>query len=614
MFILFFILNFLSQSFFSGENTNYDDGSNSLWAYQSEETNNNSLLTPPEENYINLDNQNISNDLFSANLYNENQNKYYENVIIPEFEIDEKKLTYDDTSGINTFFNKDVYYDDNNFTDKNQKFLDLFKNFCNELKLKTKIDIYNMFIDLSRDLSNEKNPILANEKMKKIFNKYLLGKNLKTLLKMITENTILNIFVGKKKEPKTKEEYIFKQNPCCSISIDKDKISSINIIGDVHASYDVFGLLYNFFLNSKNGDYLIFVGDYVDKDYSPELYSSIFCFLISSIVNSFFISQEKEIYKLFGENYPTIIFNRGNHETLNFVRHQLLDILIKYNLLDSNSIESTYEEYVKEVYFYETVVNIKNYSTFVIGHSIMLELFNIPVDCNKFLNNEIKFYYKNVLNTKDIDNHKMIKSYKKNFKEKQEYNDFKSIINCQKRFYLRFFRNPEWRSSARLLGEPSYENYFVAADDIFFELKNAKNIFNLNYKNTEPIKFIAFGHAHFSNVFSLYKLCKTKNFCALPLDENLYKTEARFGEKNFLNLNNKTYFVFKNGTSLKELINKKNIFALFLPPLNMNGYGRWISKELNINYENISSYAYRIKNNFNNELCVESIKIKTMFQ
>jgi hypothetical protein len=381
--------------------------------------------------------------------------------------------------------------------------------------------------------------------MKMIFNKYLLGKNLKNFLEKITEIIQKNLWFKKIEKPISKKDYIFNKNTFCALSIDQEKVSSINIIGDVHASYDIFGLFYNFFLNSKNGDYIICVGDYVDKDYSSELYCSIFNLLITGLLNAFFIQKENNINEIFGENYPAIILNRGNHETLNYVRSQLLNKLIEYNLLNRNEIYSIYENYTKEAYFYETIINIKNHSTFLVGHSVLLEFLKFPIDCNKLKKNDIKYFYKNILNTKDIENEEIITLYKKVFKkEKNQENiyDFKSIINCQKKYYLQFFKNLEWRTSARLIGDPSFENFTPKSDDIFFKLKSAKNIFDINYKNTEPVKFIAFGHSHFTNE-----------------------------------------------------------------------YGSWITKELSEDFESISSYGYRIKNNFNNELYIESIDIKKAF-
>ncbi len=458
-----------------------------------------------------------------------------------------------------------------------------FKEFSdNIIKPETGIDAFKILEELS-SLSNE-DPYEVKLKFKKIFENNVSEKNFERFLTFIPE--IINSSINKNQNNPNEDDSLFFQHPYAAISIDKNNFSSLNVVGDVHSSYDSLGLIYKFMLNAKENDNLIFVGDYIDRDAHEEPYSSIFCLILTGALNAFYVWNN---CKNNNSNLPKIIFNRGNHESIDYIGAKCFQMI--NNLTKMKSSEALLKKYFKNTYFLETLINIKNEATFIIGHSAMLEVLEKPIDCSSI--EKTSFFYVNL-----IENN--------NYKFLNKSSNISNLINVQNEFYENFNSNKDWNTPIRFLGDPSNKNKLNSHRRIDVKIEDTKKIYNLNYKNSAPLNFIFFGHSHKNNFESLSKLCNLNMFCAIS--EKFKNYDEKFYNIDFLNSENKIA-IFENKTTLKTLSNS-NVFGFFLPPLYKNTFGLDLSTKTN---NKIDSFIYRIKYNSNNELFAESIKTEDAF-
>jgi hypothetical protein len=479
--------------------------------------------------------------------------------------------------------------------------LDFFKDFSSEIEIETGIDVFNLLKELST-ISNEKNISQVGFKLNEIFLNFIAGKNIERFLNLIPEIINKSIFNEKEKKYNENDSSLFSKYPYAAISTEYKNLSSLNIAGDVHSSYDAFGLIYKFILNAKNGEYLIFAGDYIDRDLDYNCYSSIFYLILTGALNAFFISQKDLLSEKFSGQTPIIIFNRGNHESINYVGKKITLTIDK--LINKSKTENLLKKYFKDSYFLGTIINVeknnveKKKATFVINHSCALELFENPIDCSKLPKNQISFLNVNISHPNS----------KKNLKHK-----INNVLNVQSKFYNFFNDTNTWNTPINLLGDPNKINEVDKCGRINTKIKDSKKIFKSNFLNPGKLKFIICGHSHSENTYSLYKQCEKKCFCALPNDSNKYN--GKFYQYNFINTFENKNFIFKNEIPLKTLSNK-NIFGLFMPPLFKNMFGESLCSQNNdkdLKFEDLTSFIYQIKKDKNNNLIVRSIKLIDLF-
>ncbi len=443
-----------------------------------------------------------------------------------------------------------------------------------KIKSETGIDFYSLLNELS-EVSYESDPKTTDSKLESIFEKYLVGNDIKRLFTLIPEIINESIFDKKEKEYIFEDESQFKDYPYAAICKNKKDISSINVIGDVHSSYDIFGLCHRFINNAKSGEYLIFVGDYVDKDYAEEYdknwrpscngYSSIFCFLISGILNAFFVSQKDILNEEFSGQAPLIIFNRGNHESILYMMTRSeywIDTLVNAGFFKKDEWTSLFNKYMKDSFFLETLVHIPEETSFLIGHSSMLELLESQIDCSKLPKNKVSFFGVNLLNTKDLEvsdlnfNISEILTRNKNIKKtnyEKVFSDVKEIVLSQHEFYMydHYFETFGGEvfydiTPARFLGDPSNINITHCKHSRFeSKIESSKNIFKLNYKNSCDNNFIFCGHSHGKNTVSMHKIISEGNFIG-------FESKASFSDADSCSISSSNALIFcfnKSGTA-----------------------------------------------------------------